>query len=99
MRSPLDEVTDEQRAAMLRVFIGDNDRLIQMPRKWVKKLVVLQWAAAHFAVGDIFTEPEVNAVLRGLFDDYVSLRRYLIDAGFMARQDGRYWRVEGTVSA
>lgn len=99
MRSPLDAVTEEQRVAILRVFIGEDNRIIQMPRKWVKKLVVLDWVAAHFDVGTSFTEPEVNAVLRGLFDDYVSIRRYLVDAGFMARADGRYWRVGGSVTS
>jgi hypothetical protein len=40
----------------------------------------------------------VNAILRSFYDDYVTLRRYLIDAGLMAREDGIYWRTGGYVA-
>jgi hypothetical protein len=44
-----------------------------------------------------YTELEVNSRLRPVFDDYVALRRYLIDEGFLTRADGEYWRSGGTV--
>jgi hypothetical protein len=35
--------------------------------------------------------------LRAFYDDYVALRRYLVDEGFLAREGGIYWRSGGTV--
>ena len=37
--------------------------------------------------------------LRAVFDDYVALRRYLIDEGFLDRDHGEYWRSGGSVAA
>ena len=37
-----------------------------------------------------YTEKQVNAVLADIYDDYVTIRRYLIEYGFMDRtRDGR----------
>ena len=39
------------------------------------------------------TEQEVNEILRPIYEDYMTIRRYLIMYGFMERtKDGRqYW--------
>lgn len=37
-----------------------------------------------------------DEVLKEFHPDYASLRRYLVDDGFMDRGQGRYWRA-GTV--
>ena len=69
-----------------------------MPRKWVKKLVLLDHVAQRFDIGVYYTEPEVNSILRELTDDHVTVRRYLVDAGFLSREAGRYWRTGGSVT-
>ena len=48
----------------------------------------------QFEPGRTYTEKEVNGILRDIFDDYVTLRRYLIEYGFLERtRDCRtYWR-------
>ena len=40
-----------------------------------------------------YTEKELNTILVESFDDYVTIRRYLIEYGFLDRKkDGsRYW--------
>jgi len=40
---------------------------------------------------------EVNLKLRSLHDDYATLRRHLVDEGFLSREHGEYWRTGGTV--
>jgi hypothetical protein len=74
-----------------------DGRIITMPAKRSKRLVLLDYVAGLFDVGVHYTELEVNSRLRPVFDDYVALRRYLIDEGFLARADGEYWRSGGTV--
>lgn len=98
MRSPLDDVTPAQRTAILAVCLGPDGRIALMPRKWVKKLVLLDHVAQRFDIGVYYSELEVNAVLRELADDYVAVRRYLVDAGFLSRDAGTYWRTGGSVS-
>jgi len=49
--------------------------------------------AARFPPGRRYPEREVNQILRDIHEDYVTLRRYLIEYGFLERtQDcGEYW--------
>jgi len=38
----------------------------------------------------------VNATIEGFHPDYATLRRYLVDEGFLNREAGIYWRSGGT---
>jgi len=82
--------------AVFTAFMKDG-RITTMPAKRSKRLVLLDYVAGLFEVGVHYTELEVNSTLRPVFDDYVALRRYLVDEGFLARADGEYWRSGGTV--
>ncbi|PKM78120.1 MAG: hypothetical protein CVU90_03610 [Firmicutes bacterium HGW-Firmicutes-15] len=50
----------------------------------------------RFEISRIYSEKEVNAIIKEVYEDYVTLRRYLIDFGFMDRKtDGsQYWLKE-----
>jgi hypothetical protein len=77
-------------------FIKDG-RLVIMPSKRAKLLLVLDHVAQEFEPGRTYREPEVNEVLERYHDDYPALRRYLVDEGFLSREGGVYWRTGGTV--
>ena len=81
---------------MVAAYLNDG-RITVMPAKRSKRLLLLDHVAGRFDIGVHYTELEVNAVLRALFDDYVALRRYLVDEGFLDRDNGEYWRSGGTV--
>jgi hypothetical protein len=85
---------DDQR--VLSTFLKDG-RLVVMPAKRSKRLVVLDHLAQQFEPGRTYTEAEVNAKLARFDDDYAALRRHLVDEGFMTRQASVYWRTGGTV--
>jgi hypothetical protein len=72
--------------------------LLSIPTQHAKRLVILDYIARSFEPGVRYPEPEVNAVLGAMHDDYAALRRYLVDAGFLARDPGVYWRTGGTVN-
>lgn len=74
-----------------------NGRLMIMPSKRSKLLPVLDHIVQDFEPGRTYPESEVNEVLERYNDDYASLRRYLVDEGFMTREAGVYWRTGGTV--
>ncbi len=58
-----------------------------------KKLVILRRIVLELDKEKRYTEKELNAVLKDIYDDFVTLRRYLIEYGFMSRsRDGSsYW--------
>jgi DNA-binding HxlR family transcriptional regulator len=71
-----------------------NGRLVKIPAKQKKLVVVLRWLATKFEAGKMYTEPEVNAVLKSVDDeDFVLLRRELVDFGYLRRErgGGKYW--------
>ncbi|HYS32775.1 MAG TPA: DUF2087 domain-containing protein [Streptosporangiaceae bacterium] len=82
--------------AVLRSFMRDG-RIVTMPAKRSRRLVLLDHVAQQFEVGVRYKEGEVNLKLRTLHDDYAALRRYLVDEGFLSREHGEYWRSGGTV--
>ena len=77
-------------------FVKDG-RLVVMPSKRSKLLLVLDHLAQEFELGRTYPESEVNEVLGGYHDDFAALRRYLVDEGFLTREAGTYWRTGGTV--
>lgn len=86
---------DEADKQVLRDYTV-NGRLRSLPVKKQKKtLVVLRWVATLFESDKLYTEPEVNTVLKSVYEpDFVSLRRDLIDFGYLRRERGgsKYWR-------
>jgi hypothetical protein len=80
----------------LRPFVRDG-RITTVPSKRAKRLLLLDCVAQQFEPGRQYREAEVDAVLKGVFDDHAALRRYLIDEGLMSREAGMYWRTGGTV--
>jgi hypothetical protein len=76
-------------------FVMDG-RLVQMPGKRAKRLLVLDHLAQSFEPGRTYPEKEVNAILGGFHDDYAALRRYLVEEGYLSRESNVYWRSGGT---
>ena len=90
--------SDPARAKILSSFFADG-RLTGVPAKLSKRLVVLDELAQSFEPGVRYPERDVNEILRRFHDDYAALRRYLIDASFLSRSEGLYWRSGGSVEA
>lgn len=82
---------------VLRNFMSADGRLHTIPSKQSKLDVVLDHLAQSFEPGRRYPEPEVNAVLMQVHPDYAALRRYLVEGGFLTREDAVYWRSGGSV--
>jgi len=84
------EWASPEEAKVLRSFF-DNGLLTSIPAQRSKRLIVLhQLAATVFERKKRYPEKEVNQRLGALHPDPASLRRYLVDEGFMARKSGEY---------
>jgi hypothetical protein len=82
--------------AILDRFLRDG-RLVLMPTRRAKRLVVLDEVAQVFELGRTYPEREVNALLGAIHPDVAALRRYLVDEQYLTRDGGVYWRSGGTV--
>ncbi len=88
-------VTQKERDKILRKYFPEGlDRPLKtFAIKEKYKLVILREIAKKFEQGQTYTEKEVNKILENIYSDYVTLRRYLIEYGFLNRKpDGsQYW--------
>ena len=64
------------------------------------KLVILREIAKRFESERTYNEKEINQILEVVYNDFVTLRRYLIEYGFLDRTpDGsEYWLIKDSVS-
>jgi len=62
-------------------------RLVEIPRAPELRLALLRHVVERFEPGRTYSEPEVNALLREVHDDHAALRRYLVDAALLVRDD------------
>ena len=92
-------MTDDERQILSRMFAGRT--LVEIPANRAKRQVLLQRLALEFDVGRHYTEREVNEVLFAFHPDWSTLRRYLVDEGFLDRahvdDENEYWRSGGRV--
>lgn len=102
---PMDPVigfgmTDDERQVLGRYFSARV--LNEIPVQRAKRLVVLQRLALEFDVGRHYTESEVNEILGAFHPDWSTLRRGLVDEGFLDREPrgggNLYWRSGGRVT-
>jgi len=91
----LGAATDDEEA-VLRTFFR-NGRLVEIPAKESKRRIVLERVALEFEPGRHYDEQEVNVIVGRFLHDYASLRRHLVDGGFLDREGGVYWRAGGRV--
>src|SRR5215208_8303382 len=68
----------------------DGPRLRQIPASRKKRVIVLRRLLERFTPGRTYPESEVNEMLREAHDDIATLRRELVDYGFMVRDRGIY---------
>lgn len=88
-------VTQKEKEKILKKYFpeGVKGPLKTFSIKEKYKLVVLREIIKRFDSEKTYSEKEINQVLEEVYDDYVTLRRYLIEYGFLDRKaDGsEYW--------
>ncbi len=76
---------------VLRDFVKD-DRLTSIPATHKKKLVILRWLTTLVPEDVRLSEREISTFLKQYHPDFATLRRELVDNGFLQRDRGFYWR-------
>jgi hypothetical protein len=76
---------------VLRDFF-EGERLKEIPASRKKRDVVLRWLVGRFTTGVQYREVEVNEMLKPYHPDTATLRRELVGAGLLQREQSVYWR-------
>jgi hypothetical protein len=81
---------EDEKFVIKTIIDKSNNRLFQLT---TESLIFLRETSKKFQIGIIYGEKDVNKILLEVYDDYVTLRRYLIEHGILDRsRDGReYW--------
>jgi len=86
---------DDYERKVLVDFFTPEGKLKSFPAQFKKMLVILRYLAnKEFQPGVRYTEKDVNAILLRYHADTASLRRYMVDNRFLAREKGEYWKLE-----
>lgn len=91
----LDEsvASDAWERKVLKDFF-EGERLKEIPASRKKREVILKWLAERFKPDRQYPEKEVNAIIGQHHQDFATLRRELIGARLLAREQGVYWRTQ-----
>jgi len=88
-------ITHEEKHELLSRYFDENGKtkIKGFPAKEKRKIIIMQKLIEDFQPSHKYTEKEVNELLKQHFEDYVSVRRCMIQYGFLDRSgDGtEYW--------
>ena len=90
-------ITDKEREKTLMTYMDqETGALKQFPAREKKKIIILSEIVKNFKHNTEYTEAEVDKVLKRIFEeDHPTLRRALIEYGFMDRSsDCSVYRVK-----
>ena len=74
----------DSRELTLETFMPDG-KLTAFPLKQAQLLVILDTVAARFESEKQYSERDVNMILANITDDFATLRRSLVDYGYLSR--------------
>ncbi|MBZ0319574.1 MAG: metalloregulator ArsR/SmtB family transcription factor [Anaerolineae bacterium] len=93
LASIVDDVVNEDERKILQAFVV-GDRIRAFPTSDKKFRIMLKWLLQKFELGRRYTEKEVNDIFKRYHEDSATLRRMMVEYGYMNRDKGQYWRVE-----
>jgi hypothetical protein len=77
------DATEAECRAVLKAYFYADGSLKDFPVREKRKIIVLREIAERFERGRAYTEKEVNGIIA--WPDFATVRRYLIEYGFMER--------------
>lgn len=89
-------ITDEEKLDVINTYMDENKALKSYPAKEKKKIIVLEEISKNFTNGKTYSEKEINRILERVYEDYATIRRALIEYGFIerAKDCSSYWLKE-----
>jgi hypothetical protein len=85
-------ITQDEQEQFVNKYFSEG-LLTKFPQKEKQRLVILREISNHLKSDYKYDEQELNQILKGFYEDYILIRRYLVEYGFLDRKsDGSsYW--------
>lgn len=88
-------ITEEEQEKTVRKYFEDQQeaKLKKFPLKEKQRLIILREIIKHIDNDKTYSEKALNDILIPIYEDYVLIRRLLIEYGFIDRKDdgSEYW--------
>ena len=86
-------ITKEEKIKVIETYVDENGGLKSYPAKEKKKIILREEITKNFSAGKRYSEKEVNRILKRIHEDYATIRRALIQYGFLDRSNdcSEYW--------
>ncbi|MCM3216499.1 DUF2087 domain-containing protein [Niallia taxi] len=88
-------ITEEEQEKTVRKYFEDQQeaKLKKFPLKEKQRLIILREIIKHIDNDKTYSEKALNDILKPIYEDYVLIRRLLIEYGFIDRKDdgSEYW--------
>jgi len=86
-------ITDKEKTDVINNYMDENKALKNYPAKEKKKIIVLEEITKNFSKGKTYSEKEINRILKRIYEDFATIRRALIEYGFIERSNdcSSYW--------
>lgn len=93
IESPRLSLKNSKDEKVLETFLDEQGHATKIPTKEKKRLILFRKLMERFLTEKQYSENEVNQIISTMFDDHVTVRRYLIEYGMLGRTiDGtKYW--------
>ncbi len=92
------DITQQDVIALVDSYVDSFDPLVfrEIPAKEKRKYIILCMVIHYFKKDVLYSEQEVNQILKPMLTDHVMIRRYLVDYGFLERTENgsSYWLVK-----
>lgn len=87
------DITDVEKEKIKDTYINEDGSLRSYPSKEKKKIVVLEEIVKNFSKNHKYSEKEINRILKRIYIDYATIRRALIEYGYLDRNNdcSEYW--------
>ena len=92
-----DEREESYRQKILSTFML-NGKILKMPAQLKKKLILIEEISKVFALETPYTEKEMNLKIADFYDDFCMVRRFFVDYGLFARENGVYFKQHEKIS-
>ena len=77
-------ITQQEREKTIQTYMNPDGSIKQFPAREKKKIIILAEIMKKFQKKE-YEEKEINQLLKDLYEDYPTIRRALIEYGFMER--------------
>ena len=93
-----DRREEEYRKKVIDSFF-EYGKLKSIPVQQKKRRIVYEEIAKKFEISRSYTEKEVNIIIADVDDDFCTIRRGLVEEGFLSRDNGIYKKSETAVTS